>query len=433
MTALARANRFFAPKILQIAHFASKQGIAVVGNLLYGLLCVRMLPVADYAKFAVLFGYMGSLTVLLDVGVAGTLAPLVGGQIANLPLIANYVASLRQIILRLYLVVAPLAILGFVFLVRKQHWGAAVVAQMLAALLATAWFARVSSSYGAVLILRRDRSRYYRIQILASLGSLGLLLVLWLLHWMNLYVAVLLNVAQVIFLATSYYRRARQLLGVKGRAIAQQRKAIIRLAMPNVPGSIFYATQGQITLMLITLFGHNASSVASVGALARLGQILVFVAQMNPILVEPFFAKLEAGRLKRTYLLTTAIVVVCSAAYSGLAFAFPEAFLWVLGPKYSQLRLEVSLAILASAMHYVAGFMWVIHSSRRFVYWWSNVSQIVLTLIVQAILIWRMDLSTVRNVLLFYIIAGTVTMLVTAAVGVYGFTRGPQKLEHISA
>jgi O-antigen/teichoic acid export membrane protein len=433
MTALARANRFFAPKILQIAHFASKQGIAVVGNLLYGLLCVRMLPVADYAKFAVLFGYMGSLTVLLDVGVAGTLAPLVGGQIANLPLIANYVASLRQIILRLYLVVAPLAILGFVFLVRKQHWGAAVVAQMLAALLATAWFARVSSSYGAVLILRRDRSRYYRIQILASLGSLGLLLVLWLLHWMNLYVAVLLNVAQVIFLATSYYRRARQLLGVRGRAIAQQRKAIIRLAMPNVPGSIFYATQGQITLMLITLFGHNASSVASVGALARLGQILVFVAQMNPILVEPFFAKLEAGRLKRTYLLTAAIVVVCSAAYSGLAFAFPEAFLWVLGPKYSQLRLEVSLAILASAMHYVAGFMWVIHTSRRFVYWWSNVSQIVLTLIVQAILIWRMDLSTVRNVLLFYIIAGTVTMLVTAAVGVYGFTRGPQKLEHISA
>jgi hypothetical protein len=78
MTALARANRFFAPKILQIAHFASKQGIAAIGNLLYGLLCVRTLPVADYAKFAVLFGYMGSLTVLLDVGVAGSLAPLVG-------------------------------------------------------------------------------------------------------------------------------------------------------------------------------------------------------------------------------------------------------------------------------------------------------------------------------------------------------------------
>jgi O-antigen/teichoic acid export membrane protein len=433
MTALARANRFFAPKILQIAHFASKQGIAAIGNLLYGLLCVRILPVADYAKFAVLFGYMGSLTVLLDVGVAGTLAPLVGEQITNLPLIANYVASIRQIILRLYTFVAPLAIFCFVFLVRKQQWGAVVVAQMLAALLVSAWFARVSSSYGAVLILRRDRSQYYRIQILGSLGSLGVLLILWLLGWMNLYAAVLLNVAQVIFIATSYYRRARQLLGVQGHAIAQQRKAIIRLAMPNAPSVIFYATQGQVTLMLITLFGHTASNVAGVGALARLGQILAFVAQMNPILIEPFFAKLEAGRLKRTYLAAAAIVVVCSAAYTGLAFAFPEAFLWVLGPKYSQLRLEVSLVILGSAMHYVAGVMWTIHSSRRFVYWWSNVAQIALTLIVQAILIWRMDLSTVRNVLLFNIISGIVTMLVTAAVGVYGFTRGPQKLEHIPA
>jgi hypothetical protein len=68
-------------------------------------------------------------------------------------LIANYVASIRQIILRLYTFVAPLAIFCFVFLVRKQQWGAVVVAQMLAALLVSAWFARVSSSYCAVLIL----------------------------------------------------------------------------------------------------------------------------------------------------------------------------------------------------------------------------------------------------------------------------------------
>jgi hypothetical protein len=119
---------------------------------------------------------------------------------------------------------------------------------------------------------------------------------------------------------------------MQGHAIAQQRKAIIRLAMPNAPGVISYATQGQITLMLLTLFGHTASNVACVRALARLGQILAFVAQMNPILIEPFFAKLKAGRLKRTYLAAAAIVVTCSAAYTGLAFAFPEVFLWVLGP-----------------------------------------------------------------------------------------------------
>ena len=430
MSIFARAESFLVPKLRQVAHFATKQGIAVAGNLLYGLLCVRVLPIADYAKFAVLFGYMGSLSMLLDVGIAGTLAPLVGEQISNLPLIANYVASIRQLILRIYAVMAPLAMAGFVLLVHRQHWGALVVVQMLAVLLVTAWFARVSSSYGAVLILRRDRSRYYRAQIIGSLGSLGLLLVFWLLHAMNLYVAILLNVAQIIFIAISYYWRARHLLGVKGHSSVGQRKAIVRLAMPNVPSSIFYATQGQVMLMLITIFGHNASSVANIGALARLGQIMVFASQMNPILVEPFFAKLQEARLKRTYLLAVALVASCGAAYSALAFLYPGIFLWILGPKYSQLRLEVSLVVLSSTIHYVGGFIWVIHTARRFVYWWIAVVNIALTLILEAVFIWKVDLSSVRNVLILNVAGAALTFLVILASGVYGFWHGPQKTEH---
>ena len=429
MTPFARASSFFAPKLRQIAHFLTKQGIAVAGNLLYGLMCVRILPVADYAKFAVLFGYMGSLTILLDIGIAGTLAPLVGEQIGNLPLIANYVASLRKLTLRIYLVLLPFAIVCFVFLVHKQHWGAIVVAQMLAALLATAWFARVSSSYGAVLILRRDRNKYYQVQILGSLGSLALLVIFWSLHRMNLYVAILLNVAQVVFLASSYYRRAGKLLGMKGQASASQQRAIVRLVMPNVPNTIFYAMQGQVMLMLITLFGHNVSSVANIGALARLAQILGFFSQMNVILVEPFFAKLQASRLKRIYLLAVGLVAVLAAAYSSLAFLFPGIFLWVLGPKYSQLRYEVALVVLSSAIQYLAGFMWVIHSSRRFVYWWVNTTNIILTVAVEAVFILRVDLSSVRGVLILNLAVAVVTLFVVIIGGVYGFWHGPQKME----
>jgi len=430
MTVLARAGSFFIPKFRQVAHFLTKQGIAMGGNLLYGLLCVRMLPVPEYAKFAVLFGYMGSLTVLLDVGVSGTLAPLVGEQIANLPLIASYVASIRRLAMQVYLAVAPLASVCFVLLVRKQHWGALIVAQMLIVLMATGWFARVSSSYGAVLILRRDRSHYYRVQMMGSLGSLGLLTIFWLLHWINIYVAILLNVGQIVFMASSYYRRAEHLLGAHGTPSRSQEKAIVRLALPNVPMSIFYATQGQVMLMLITFFGQNASSVASIGALSRLSQIVIFFAQMNPILVEPFFARLPKPRLKRTYLLAVFLISLCAAAYATLAFLFPEIFLWILGPKYSQLRYEVSLVALSSAIQYVAGFMWVIHSSRRFVYWWNNVTNIVLTLVLEAVFIWRVDLSKIENVLILNVAGAILTLLVVISAGVYGFWYGPQKIEH---
>lgn len=74
-------------------------------NMLYGLLRVLMLSVPECAEFAVLFGYMGTLTVLVDVSVSNTLTPLVGEQIDNLQLIANYVAAIWRIPLHLYLVV----------------------------------------------------------------------------------------------------------------------------------------------------------------------------------------------------------------------------------------------------------------------------------------------------------------------------------------
>jgi hypothetical protein len=165
MNQLEKIWSFLLPKLRHVFQFLLKQGIAMAGNLVYGLLCVRLLPVPEYAKFAVLFGYMGSLTVLLDTGITGILAPLVGEQITNLQLIANYVASIRRIVSRIFLVVAPLAIIMFILLVQKQHWGVLTVAQMTVTLLVTAWFARVSSTYGAVLLLRRDRASSYRAQI----------------------------------------------------------------------------------------------------------------------------------------------------------------------------------------------------------------------------------------------------------------------------
>jgi hypothetical protein len=423
-----KLREFIVPKLNQVAQFIMKQGIAVAGNLVYGLLCVRMLSKPEYAMFAVLFGFMGSLTVLLDIGVASTLAPLVGGQIGNLQLVADYIASIRRIALRMYLIVAPGGAIIFALLVYRQHWGALVVAQMLLALMVTAWFARVSSSYGSVLTVLRDRSHYYRIQMMGSLGSLGLLLIFWAFHRINVYVGILLNVAQVMFLAGSYYKRARQLLGVKGHASKEQEKAIVRLALPNAPSTLFYAVQGQITLMLITVLGHNTASIANVGALTRLGQIFAFFAQMNPILVEPFFAKLPTARLKRTYLASAALVAVGAAGFSTFAFLFPGAFLWLLGPKYSQLRVETGLMILSSSIQLFAGFLWVIHSARRFVYWWNNLAIIIFTLLVQAGFIWKTDLSTVRNVLILNIASAVVSLVVMISCGIYGFWKGPQKM-----
>ena len=391
---------FLVPKAHRIIEFLTSQGIALAARLFYGFLCVRLLPIPEYAKFVVVFGFLGSLSALMDIAISGTLMPLVGEHIDDRKLIADYVASLRHLAHRLYMAVAPAAILVYPVLVYRQQWSWRVVSAMVAILLVASWCDRVTGTYGAVLIIRRDRRAWYAIQIIANLGALVLLGVFWATHSLNAFSAMLISLAGNIYVSLSYFFRARSTLGVRGRPSMEKRKAIIHLALPNMPSAIFYGLQGQISLILITLFGHT-TAVASVGALGRLSQIFVLLAYMSPLLIEPYFARrLPEARLKRNYLGLIAVQCVFCLFATGLAKCFPQAFLWILGHKYSGLSYELLLMIAGSCIGYLSGILWNIHCARRFVYWWNGVITIVLTLAVQALFIWKMDLSTVRAVLI---------------------------------
>jgi hypothetical protein len=54
-------RQFLVHKPHRVGKFLVFQGITLAGNLLYGFLCVRPLPLADYPKYAVVFGFVGSI------------------------------------------------------------------------------------------------------------------------------------------------------------------------------------------------------------------------------------------------------------------------------------------------------------------------------------------------------------------------------------
>jgi O-antigen/teichoic acid export membrane protein len=400
----------------------------MAGNMLYGLLCVRLLPIADYAKFVVVFGIQGTLVVLMDIGISGSLIPLVGEHIDDRQLIADYVASLRQLAHVLFALMVPVTVIVYPLFVRHRQWSWPVVAAMVGIVLTSAWFARVGSAYGAVLILRRDRNRWYRAQLVSSLGTLALLLIFWGAHWLTAFSAILINVAGMVSVALTYFFRSRKLLGVRGVASADKRAALIHLALPSSPGVIFYALQGQIGLLLITMFGRTAA-VAGVGALGRLGQIFALFSQSNPLLVEPYFARLQRARLKSHYLGALAAVGAVGLSVVTLAHVFPELFLWVLGPKYAGFRFEVQLVMISGAIGLMGGFMASVNGSRRFNFYWHNITTIVLTVIVQCCFLWKTDLSTVRAVLWLSVATATVSLFTNTLCAFYGFARGPRRIK----
>jgi O-antigen/teichoic acid export membrane protein len=415
------------PKLHRVVEFLTTQGIAMAARLFYGFLCVRLLPIAEYAKFVVVFGFLGTITLLMDISLSGALLPLVGEHIDDRQLIADYVASLRQLVHRLYLVIAPAAVICYPLLVRKQQWSGVVVATMLAVLLVAAWFDRIAGTYGAVLIVRRDRAFWYRVQVISSLSALVLLGVFWYFHIFTALSAILISVAANFYISVAYYFRAQSLLVVRGCPSKEKRNAIIHLSLPSIPGVIFYAFQGEVSLILITLFGHT-SAVASVGALSRLAQMFILLGQMSPLLIEPYFARLPEARLKRSYVGALILQVMFCLFAVGLARYFPGLFLWVLGHKYSGLRYEVLLMITGSSLGYLSGVLWMIHAARKFVYWWNGIAAISLIIAVQAMFIWKVDLSTVRAVLTLNMVTAAVGLLVNLATGIFGFAFGPRKI-----
>jgi len=417
-------------KLRKLVQFFAAQGLTMAGNLLYGLLCVRLLPSSEYAKFVVIFGVQGTLLILMDTNFSSTLIPLIGERVHDRKLISDYVASLRQLSMWSYGIIGVGAVFCYPYLTKNRHWGLSTVAGMVVILLLSTWFMRISSAYGAVLILLGERPVWYQGQLISSLGTLTILGVFWAFSWVGAFQAILINVAGIIFVGIFYFYRARTLLGGTGISTMDKRRAIIHLALPNVPQAIFYALQGQISLFLITYFGHS-TGIASVGALGRLGQIFALFIQANSLLVEPYFAKLHRSRLKKHYAVALLVVAAVSLALFSLSLQAPQLLLWALGPQYSGLNYEVKLVMAAGAISCFSSVLWCIHAARRFVFWWNVILSILLTLVVEIAFIFEADMGTVRAVLWLNLSTNAVSLFVNILSGAYGFLKGPRDAEKL--
>ena len=201
-TGVQRARAFLA--------YFSVQGVTIAANLLYGLLCVRLLPSSEYAKFVVVFGVQGTLLVLMDLNFSGTIIPLIGERVDDRKLIADYVASLRQLSYWLFAIVGAGTIVCFPFLVKHRNWDWPVVGEMIGILLLSTWFVRIGSAYGVVLILLGKRSIWYRAQMISSVGTLALLGVFWKLHWLGPFTAILINVLGLVYVGIDYYLHSQE-------------------------------------------------------------------------------------------------------------------------------------------------------------------------------------------------------------------------------
>lgn len=363
-----------------------------------GILVVRSLSPREYAFYTIATAGLGTMTVLTDSGIGSSVLAL-GGAVwedrARLGAVLATGIHLRRRFARLALALGvPLMAL----LVHRQgaSWTESI---LVAGSVVPVFLATVTGHLlEAVPRLHQLLAPLQLVQVAANAGRLLLIAVLvpfWPLAALASLVAALPQWCANLRLRSMADQRVNWRVSSDPQIAARIASQVRRTA----PGAIYYALSGQLTVWLISLFGH-ANSVAAVGALGRLTTLLSVLGTVFSTLVVPRFARIPAGatdRVHRRYAQAQIIfIAVCSVPVAALAL-LPGPALAILGPHYSGLGREAMLMAVASVCTLVCGAAYTLGAARGIVA--PPILTLPSTILLQVLLVAVLPLGTVAGVI----------------------------------
>lgn len=395
------------------------QGAIQLLGLATGLLILRWMSVESYAQYSVAFGFQTTASMLVDLGFSAAVIALVGARISEPAVIGGYIRSVLHFRTVLFAVALPLGTVGFIWITGRQHWGWGVRGALFASILFTLFF-QGWTVYGCALVIHHRFGDYYRSQLGSSAFRLVTTALLYGAGLLSAVATAWINALAMALMASCYRFFARPYVRVPARAEAGTNREMIAYVGPTVPPTIFNALEGQITLFLIAIFGRS-HNIAEVAALGRLTQALIVLMAFNGIIVVPYMARLPRARLAGRYWLFLAGGCAVAGGLWTLSVVFPAPLMWVMGPKYANLRAELPWSIAGWGLYYLGTLMWAMHSARKWVFWWHTWVYCVVLVVSQVVGVWVFELGTTLGILQFALLGAAANLLVQAAGGVYGF------------
>jgi O-antigen/teichoic acid export membrane protein len=394
------------------------QGIAALAN----LYLVRTLSVEAYAQFGLAYGFQATVSVLMDLGFASTVVPLVGQRFEDRLLVGRYVRAAKHLRDRAFWTLSPVVAVVFLAITHRQHWRASVQLLLLASVLLSLYSSGKISYFSAPLFLYRRLRGYYLTQTLSGFGRLVAYILLGSVGWLNASVAALLSGLNATASGWLIGRESRGYLEWPDRDEASIEKEVIKYITPAMPAIILGAFHGQIALFRISLFG-GAVSIAQVAALSRLGQLFAVLMTLNIIIIEPHTARLPEAKLRAAYLKFLGGTAVASTCLVIFSFLEPNIFLWLLGPNYRDLRSLIGWVVLTACINYEAGLLWIMNRSRKWVFWRGTLLEIALVLVVQIGFLVFVGVRTTRNAVFFSFASSFCYLITHGYIAIYGYSK----------
>jgi O-antigen/teichoic acid export membrane protein len=380
--------------------FLGGQSAVQVLNAATGLMLLRMMSKPDFAIYAIALGIQGMITILTDIGFGGAISGLVGTRYQDKAILGSYIKTashLRQVLLW-FIAGAAIVIAAIFRNVETQAHGQKELILLALAVLLTVQFQAWASYYEIPLLLNNKLVAYYSPQIAAAALRILSSVVLYYLHWISATTVIVANTLSIVVMGISYRILARPWIQVPRKASREHGKEMVKFLVPLLPGTIYQALQGQISLFLIAVFGH-VGQIAEVAAAGRIGQLFLLLNSSNGVLIGPYFSKSPRSLFHKRYLKVMTGVAAITLLVVASAKVCPGLYLLLLGAKYSNLTPQVQLVIYASAIGYFTGAMWTVAVARKWIFWWSGSAQVILLTVVQLVCVMFLPLSTSEGVL----------------------------------
>jgi O-antigen/teichoic acid export membrane protein len=406
-----------------VTSFVIGQGASQGLTVLAGLFLVRHLSIQSYAQLGLALGFQTMFSTLMDLGFAGTIVPMVGADRDNRALVGRYVRSAKHLRDRSFYVLAPIAVVAFLSIMHRQHWPVALQAALLLSTLVALYSGGKASYFSAPLILHEKLRSFYVLQVIAGVIRLGSYVALAFAGGLNAWVAAAIGALIIVFTAECYARQAAPLMDWPKHEDPATDKKIFHYILPAAPAIIFAAFQAQLTLFLISIFGGQTAYIAQVAALGRIGQIFTVLMTFNLMVVEPFVARLNHRRLLPTFLMLAGLACLALAPVVYVAFLWPQTFLILIGPKYGNLRDLLGWVILAAAINYIAGLIWMMNRARKWVFWSGSFVEVGLLIAVQIAFVVLIGVKNTRDAVYLTVTASVCMLIAHIYVATLGFWR----------
>lgn len=390
-------------------------------QLVTGFLLINCLSKEDYATFAIVVAIQSTTGVLVEMGITSSLTALIGTDYEDRTLVGRFLAACKYYRDRL-LILGGVVLLGIFYMAAPDYgWGGGLWFVLWLSVISALVFQAMGAIYGCVFLLHDRLKEMYVISVAAALFRMFMIVAVYLAGYLNAPVALIFGALQMCIAGWGAREFAKPYMEKIGSDVdlEPQKKAILSQALPRAPSNVFYAFEGQITIFAIGILGAT-SSVAELGAISRLGMLFILFRRAGNIIVNPYFAKLQANQvLMRALVFILGSAVFCFLV-SGFTYFLPEVPLLLLGSEYSHLKNEVFLMILASSLSIITITTFSICVARKYIFSWFSIVDLgpVCTVMVGGFFVW--DLSVLTNALYYSIamaIAKLCSMLFIIVVG----------------